>query len=670
MLRKINHRAMAVVGYAEPWSAAAGLSRSLCLSTNHAVTSVTVRRPDRDGMPTIDWPIEALEAPPAHRSFQQGSSLEIVAEEFRKLGAIKSLSFELQLTKNAGRRVLIDAGSFSLLVEDRQLILQSGPENSSLGVLPASQWLSLHLDLTNGELSIASMDSFMPFDLTAAVGAPPPDRLCFCTDANRQSPTLNCRLARLCIVGRPGTVRWSFPTRFSAAPLPSEGQAKVALSVVGNPTFCVTSGRWDGNSLDPRSAPSHYDAIHFHDTDSAGFDWPASFAVEVPPDAESGVYAFEVTAGEAVERIAFFVTSSAAKSRLVFVAPTATYLAYANEYLPTDLYDWIGTDRGHEFARDNDLRSLYDFHSDLSGVSLTSMRKPMCTLRDDYRYPLCGDPHLLPVDLHLLRFCAREGIPVDLVTDFEVHAGGTALLQRYSAVITGSHPEYLSSDMEDSYRQFIATGGKLGYLGGNGFAATVAFKDDLMELRRGPTQAGRTWDGPLGEMALALTNEPGGYFRDRGRGEYRLVGVGISLMGFSKALPYTRTEASREPEFDWLFAGTSAETFGAEGVVLGGAAGYEVDATSPHLGSPDDIVVLATAEGFPNDYVDDPGKWFAGGASERAFRRRAEMTYWRHPSGGAVFSASSVCWCGGLPDKGAENDVGRITQNLLRHFSK
>ena len=315
------------------------------------------------------------------------------------------------------------------------------------------------------------------------------------------------------------------------------------------------------------------------------------------------------------------------------------------------------------------MRSLYDYHADASGVSLASTRRPKATLRDDYRYPLCGAPHLLPVDLHFLRFAARNDIALDLTTDHDLHQLGRDLLAPYRGVVTGSHPEYLSVAMEAGYRSYIATGGKLAYLGGNGFAAAVAFKDDVMELRRGPTQAGRTWDGPLAEMPLALTNEPGGYLRDRGLGEFSLTGVGIALMGFSVALPFERTAASYDSSFAWLFDGVSARSFGDSGIVLNGAAGYEVDNTSAVLGTPDHIVVLATASGFPDDYVDDPGRWYEGGAPERDSRRIAELSYLTHASGGAVFSASSVCFLGALPGPGQQNDVGRITTNLLLHFS-
>jgi hypothetical protein len=33
-----------------------------------------------------------------------------------------------------------------------------------------------------------------------------------------------------------------------------------------------------------------------------------------------------------------------------------------------------------------------------------------------------------------------------------------------------------------------------------------------------------------------------------------------------------------------------------------------------------------------------------------------------------IFAASSVSWCGALPQTGAMNAVGRITGNLLRRF--
>lgn len=662
MRRKVEHRALAIAGYVEPWTGTEPLRR-LSMSTSAEITSVSIRRLDRDGMPRMDWPVQQV-SEAAHREFSQGAFAEI--SKLESLGTIRSLRFELLLTENAGRRVLLDCGSCSLWIEDNQLSLRQGDVQTWLAPIPVKQWLEFAIDWDGREVSINSLDEMRPLSLSAQFEAPAPTCLRLFSDLGEVTPTLNCRLTRLRLEGERGTAEWRFPTLFTAEPLSAAG---VELSLQGNPTFCVTSARWDGSVLDARLDGTQFDAIHFHDTDMAGLDWPVSHEVHVPETAESGVYAFELVAGDVTERIAFFVAPRVASAPVLFVVPTSTYLAYADEYLPPHLYEWMGTDRGHVFARDNQLRSLYDYHSDHSGVSLVSTRRPKATLRDDYRYPLCGDPHNLPVDLHFLRFCAREGIDIDVATDAELHAEGLALLSRYRCVVTGSHPEYLSVQMEQAYRDYVAKAGNLAYLGGNGFAAVVAYRDDLMELRRGPTQAGRTWDGPLAEMGLALTNEPGGYLRDRGRGEYGLVGVGISLMGFSPGRPYVRTARSHDEDQRWLFEGVS-ESFGDSGIVLGAAAGYEVDAVNHHLGSPEDIIILATASGFPESYVDDPNRWFEGGEAERRAHWRADMTLWRHSRGGAVFSASSVAFLGALPGVGEDNDVGRLTLNLLRHFSK
>ena len=659
MLRQVNHRALAIAGYTEPWSGPAGVRR-LSISSDREITSVRIRRLDRDRMPMEAWPVTTL-APVQHRALSQGAWLEV--DTLRPLGRIESIAFEFMATRNEGARTLLDTGHEALRLDGDRLVFRSLGGDVIVGTIPLRRWLGFRIDRESGELVIASLEAFKPFRLAVPLRLVDPTMLRFGSDRAEAEPTLNCRLAAIAIGGATREVLWLFQTLYCTGPLLVDG---VGLVLHGNPTFCVTSARWDGTGLDPRLTPTHYDAIHLHDTDLAGLDWPASYEVEVPADAESGVYAFDLVAGEIVERIPFFVTAAAPEAKLLFVVPTATYLAYADEHLPPHLYEWIGTDRAHEFARDNELRSLYDYHADGSGVSLASTRRPKATVRDDYVYPLCGDPHGLPVDLHFLRFCARQEIAIDVVTDAELHAGGAQLLSRYRGVATGSHPEYLSSAMEEAYRGYIAQGGRLAYLGGNGFAAVVAFRDDLMELRRGPTQSGRTWDGPLAEMPLALSNEPGGYFRDRGRGEYKLVGVGISLMGFSKALPFTRTAASMD--YGWMFEGVS-EVFGDSGILLGGAAGYEVDCASPHLGTPPDVVVLATAAGFPDDYVGDPGRWFEAGAPERAAQRRADMIFWRHAAGGAVFSASSVSFLGALPGPGTDNDVGRLTRNLLTHFS-
>jgi N,N-dimethylformamidase len=36
--------------------------------------------------------------------------------------------------------------------------------------------------------------------------------------------------------------------------------------------------------------------------------------------------------------------------------------------------------------------------------------------------------------------------------------------------------------------------------------------------------------------------------------------------------------------------------------------------------------------------------------------------------GGAVFATGSIAWCGALAHNGADNNVARVTANVLRRF--
>ena len=44
------------------------------------------------------------------------------------------------------------------------------------------------------------------------------------------------------------------------------------------------------------------------------------------------------------------------------------------------------------------------------------------------------------------------------------------------------------------------------------------------------------------------------------------------------------------------------------------------------------------------------------------------MTFFETPGGGAVFSAGSIAWSGSLSHNGYDNNVSRISENVLRRF--
>ncbi|WP_205964998.1 N,N-dimethylformamidase beta subunit family domain-containing protein [Pseudooceanicola lipolyticus] len=673
----VDHGAMKVVGFTTPWITRPSGAIQLHLSTSAPVTGISVSRIDLDEPRKTTWPVQVLSAPAVHRQFEQGSYVTIAAQELEKIGDVEELFFELFLTRNPDRRVVLATGDLSLeLVNGALCAFLSKQEVARSEPLPQKTWLLFRLSKTAQGLrvDVTSTDEFAPQQLSmsvcASAGGGFGKDITLLSNRDAQTKTLNAKIGRIALKGTLLEAQWRFPTLHTTKPIASIGTDRpVFLQLVNAPTFCTLSRRWDGSSMDPKVVPAHYDAVHFHDDDMAPLDWPASYGVMVPSDAPAGVYSFDVETANSTEQIVFFVSSHSVQAPLLVVLPTATYLAYADEYLPRHLYPHKCEDRGHSFAFHNNLRSLYDYHSDASGVSLVSYKKPKVTIRADYNYPLCGCPHNLPVDLHFLRFLHREGVKFDLITDHDLDERGFGALEGYQGVLTGSHPEYVTDKMEAAVRRYIATGGSLAYLGGNGFAGGVALKDGYMELRRSALEAGRTWDGPVGELALALTNELGGLLRHRGRGEFSLVGKAISLMGFDGARPYERTPASYDEDVSWIFEGVRDTCFGDTGIVLGGAAGYEVDATDPHLGTSPDTIVVARATGFPESFFHDPTRWYEGGEAEEMQRRCAEMTIRQLPNGAKIFTTGSVAWLGALPEAGEMNDVGRLTLNVINRFT-
>ena len=103
-----------------------------------------------------------------------------------------------------------------------------------------------------------------------------------------------------------------------------------------------------------------------------------------------------------------------------------------------------------------------------------------------------------------------------------------------------------------------------------------------------------------------------------------------------------------------------------------GAAGYEIDRLDFRLGSPSSTLLLATATGFSDNYqhvIEETDTTLPGqGGSVNPFVR-ADMVYCRYPNEGAVFSTGSISWSGCLYYHGYDNNVSRITENVLRAFS-
>ena len=103
----------------------------------------------------------------------------------------------------------------------------------------------------------------------------------------------------------------------------------------------------------------------------------------------------------------------------------------------------------------------------------------------------------------------------------------------------------------------------------------------------------------------------------------------------------------------------------------GGAAGIEVDRCDFSKGSPPHAVVVATSEALSDSYY--PGPEDIDNASplidaSQNPNIRADMTFFETPHGGAVFSTGSIAWIGSLSWNSFNNNVSRVTENVLRRF--
>ncbi len=453
-------------------------------------------------------------------------------------------------------------------------------------------------------------------------------------------------------------------------------------TAVNNPARAVRGHLWDGTALRPVDAPDHYDCMHFHDDDLADAGWETTAVFEIPPDLPSGVYAARLRNDEDEDYLPFVISpgrKARERARALFILPTLTYLAYANEHFyNAPFIDWSrASDRplrldsaDQEIQRHPEFgHSLYDVHSDGTYTMYSSRLRPILNFRPKIVSYWNGAGRHLCADLYMLGWLHRENIPVDVVTDEDLHQDGADLLDHYDVVITGSHPEYTTEPMLDALARYAGTGGRIMYLGGNGFWWRTTIDPTaphIIEVRKPAGIDGTRGSGVLpGEQHHSQDGTLGGGWRPRGRGPETWLGVGYRSQGFARAEPYHRTEASHDPEVSWIFDGVTGEEIGAFGLALGGAAGDEMDAAQEQ-GTPPHTVVLASSRDHHDAYLMFGGTYAYRDVSNA--NRRSDIAYTATANGGAVFAAGSMCWYPSLAYNDYDNDVARITRNILNRF--
>lgn len=462
-----------------------------------------------------------------------------------------------------------------------------------------------------------------------------------------------------------------------------EGPHGLDMHGVNRPIRAMTGWNWDGRNDSFRMAPDQYGGIAFHDDALIDCRWTPTIDVDVPDDLPSGVYALKVRKDGQEDHIPFFVRPKTPRARIAVLMPTFTYLAYANEHLSFEapIAQAICGNTPVVASSDLDWKaeeayglSTYDVHSDYAGVCYSSWRRPIQNMRPRYRMPAIGAPWAFPADLSLIWWLDAKGFDADIITDHDLDAEGLALLQPYKAVLTGTHPEYYSLAMLDAMEDYVTDGGRLAYLGGNGFYWVTETRDEepwCIEVRKLDTGS-RAWQAAPGEGYLATTGDKSGLWRARGRAPQKLAALGFTTEGMDESQPFERMADSFKPAATWIFEGVGEnELIGDFGLGLNGAAGLELDRYDLTLGTPPHTMLLASSFGHSDNYPlvsEDITYAFPGRGGTQDPQVRGDIAYYTTEGGGAVFAAGSIAWSQALPINDGENNVSTILSNVLRGF--
>ena len=454
---------------------------------------------------------------------------------------------------------------------------------------------------------------------------------------------------------------------------------------VNQPDQAMTGWNWDGEEEHFVHCPEQYGAIWFHEDSLDDSRWTPALRLHIPTDLPSGTYALKVEQGDSVDRIPFFVVPPKGKATaaIAVVMPTFSYLAYANSQVLQNAATGQSVMGVLTTLDDLDLElnvtpahglSAYDYHVDGRGVQYSTWRRPILNMRPDYRHEF-GSVWLFPADLHLIDWLTVKGFQFDVITDHDLHAEGASLLARYKVVLSPSHAEYTSARMLDAYEQYFASGGRGMYLGANGFYWITSAHPDkpwLIEVRKGES-GDQAWRARPGELYHSTTGERGGIWRNRARAPQKIWGTGYTSHGLDVSAGYYQLPDARDPRVSFIVEGIDpTEIIGNFGLVNGGAAGLEMDRIDYALGTPPNTLLLAASHGHTASAMLVPeDQYFAypGITGRDNPLVRADIAYATTRRGGAVFSASSMAWCGSLSHAGYQNNVSRMTENVLRRFA-
>ena len=450
---------------------------------------------------------------------------------------------------------------------------------------------------------------------------------------------------------------WDFSLDIPTSKITDTSARKLHGTAVNLPTRAMTGHNWTGHEMDYKRARDQYGAIYFHDDDLEDARWQAGFDFKLPPTLKSGIYAARLRTETSEDYVPFFVRpkKGTTTAKIAFLVPTFSYLAY-----------------GSTGSAGMNILSNYSHHTDGSGIGYSSRLRPITNMRPKAN---TRNPWQFMPDTHIVDWLEVKGFTVDMITDQDLHFEGAALLAPYKAVVTGTHPEYYSWQMMEAMRGYLEKGGRVMYMGGNGFYWVTPMDPSgrYIELRR--RDGTEHWQGAPGESYHSITGEAGGLWRFRGLPPQKYFGVGFTAQGFDKNSPYKRMPGSFDRRAAFIFEGIGADEIIGDFpslVLEEGAAGSELDRVDYAIGSPPHTLILAQSYGHSDAYHHVVEEVNTSDSRQHGTVNplvHADLAFLEYPNGGAVFSTGSIAWSGSLSFNNYSNNVSRITENVLRRFS-
>jgi N,N-dimethylformamidase len=382
-----------------------------------------------------------------------------------------------------------------------------------------------------------------------------------------------------------------------------------------------------------------------------GCEWQTSFSITIPSEWESGTYAARCVSMIGAVSHTVFVVQPPGNILLELDPPqepsTPTVLLLKNENTWNAYNKWDGTEKVEDRRG-----SKYS----IPPVVMSSFNRP------NPETEINGDDeinHLTKaeswVESWLKGVSKSLGFELHVCTDHDFHEA-TGDLSSYKAIVLSTHPEYWTEEMLNHLESYLAAGGNLLYLGGNGIFERCQYS-------------------PEGDALIFFDGDPcegrqRNYFRNLTppRPERAILGVATLVNNWSNKketfAPYEVLMANHP-----FFEGTDlndGDLFGADGH-NGGASGWEMDGCD--LGNVPDNGEIVLAWDF-NDRGAPPENLqiLARGTNvTQQGRHTAKMTYYEHhPDGGFVFSVGSITFGGSLAiDPTLQKIVGNALKKCL-----